>query len=151
MTSSTEMPVRSYHIDHFGHVNHARWLELLEEARWRYLEQHKLLGMLHQHRLFHVVAEINIRYRRGARLGDVLRIETEIESRRGKTFVVRQTVFDAKSHKRVADAAITNVFVDEHGTVQSIDETVLNLWPDLAHAKTTLPKPGPRQVQSYRG
>ena len=134
MKATTEIPVRSYHIDHFGHVNHARIVELLEEARWRYLEEHKLLGVLHQYRLVHIVAEINIRYRKAARLGDVFRIDTEIESRLGKSFVVWQNVFDSKSAELVCDAAITNVFVDEHGKAQSIDATVLRHWPDLASA-----------------
>ncbi len=30
--------VRGYHCDFYGHLNHARYLELLEEARWSYLE-----------------------------------------------------------------------------------------------------------------
>ena len=125
MKSTTEIRVRSYHIDHFGHVNHARFLELLEEARWRYLEDHKLLDILHQHRRFHVVAQITIRYLRGARLGDVMQIDTEIESRSDKAFAVGQTVFESKSKKIISNATITNIFVDENGKAQSICDRIL--------------------------
>ena len=30
--------VRGYHLDVFQHVNNARYLEFLEEARWSYFE-----------------------------------------------------------------------------------------------------------------
>jgi thioesterase-3 len=33
------MTVRGYHLDLFGHVNNARYLEFLEEARWDWFEQ----------------------------------------------------------------------------------------------------------------
>ncbi|WP_269434919.1 thioesterase family protein [Desulfosarcina ovata] len=31
---NTEIRIRGYHLDLFGHVNNARYLEFLEEARW---------------------------------------------------------------------------------------------------------------------
>jgi len=134
MKSSTKIPVRGYHIDHLGHVNHARFLELLEEARWRYLEENRLLEPLHRLRRVHVVAEIQIRYRKSAYLGDVLRVDTEIASRSDRSFVVRQAVLNCETQKQLAVAKTTNVFVDEHGKPQSIDETILGLWADLAEA-----------------
>ena len=81
-----------------------------------------------------MVAQITIRYLRGARLGDVMQIDTEIESRSDKAFAVGQTVFESKSKKIISNATITNIFVDENGKAQSIDEAVLGLWPDLANA-----------------
>lgn len=138
MKSTTEITVRSYHIDQFGHVNHARYLELLEEARWRYLEDQDLLERLHQVGLLHVVAEINIKYRKGARIGDILQIETEIDSRRNKSFVIKQNVFIKASGKTAVEASVTNVFVDEGGQPRMIDRDLLNLWPDLAGATGSL-------------
>ena len=38
MQFKTTLKVRGYHLDFYGHVNNARYLELLEEARWRMLE-----------------------------------------------------------------------------------------------------------------
>jgi len=31
---TTQIKVRGYHCDFYGHVNNARFLEFLEEARW---------------------------------------------------------------------------------------------------------------------
>ena len=38
MDFSTDINIRGYHIDVFGHMNNARYLELMEEARWRYID-----------------------------------------------------------------------------------------------------------------
>lgn len=32
-----KLTVRNYHLDGYGHVNNARYLEFLEEARWAFL------------------------------------------------------------------------------------------------------------------
>ncbi len=88
MKAVTEITVRNYHIDNFGHVNHARYVELLEEARWRYLEENHLLGPIHSVNAFHVVAEIVIQYRRAAHIGDILHIETHIDRRSEQRFWV---------------------------------------------------------------
>ena len=132
MKSITEIPVRNYHIDQFGHVNHARYLEFMEEARWRYLEQNDLLEPLHNVELYHVVVKIVIQYRKGARIGDLLRIETEISERSAKSFVVSQNLYLKASGKMAVEARITNVFVDKKGEVRPIDGDVLSIWPDLA-------------------
>ncbi len=38
MPHQTLIKVRGYHLDIYQHVNNARYLEFLEEARWSYLE-----------------------------------------------------------------------------------------------------------------
>jgi len=40
--TTTQIKVRGYHEDRFGHVNNARYLEFLEEARWAHLEERGL-------------------------------------------------------------------------------------------------------------
>ena len=36
--STIEIKVRGYHVDIYGHVNNARYVEFLEEARWAFAE-----------------------------------------------------------------------------------------------------------------
>ncbi|MDX2455493.1 thioesterase family protein [Desulfosarcina sp.] len=134
MKSTTEITIRNYHIDHFGHVNHARYVELLEEARWRYLEENDLLESIHRVGAFHVVVKIAVQYRQGARIGDVLQIETQIDSRSKHSFCVGQTAYIKASGKAAVEATITNVFVDGKGHPRPIETDVLSIWPDLAAA-----------------
>ena len=37
-----KLTVRNYHLDGYGHVNNARYLEFLEEARWTFFQEHDL-------------------------------------------------------------------------------------------------------------
>lgn len=34
-----KLTVRNYHLDGYGHVNNARYLEFLEEARWTFFQE----------------------------------------------------------------------------------------------------------------
>ncbi|HAT24716.1 MAG TPA: thioesterase, partial [Pantoea septica] len=71
----TTIKVRGYHLDVYQHVNNARYLEFLEEARWQWLEEADAFNWLQQQQLAFVVVNININYRRPAVLGDVLAID----------------------------------------------------------------------------
>jgi len=51
MKSTVQIKVRNYHLDRFGHVNNARYLEFLEEGRWTYSEENNLVAMYENHRL----------------------------------------------------------------------------------------------------
>ena len=54
MSHETTFPIRTFHTDSFGHVNNAKYLELLEEARWRYAEDNGLMKLLSRDNLgFH--------------------------------------------------------------------------------------------------
>ena len=132
MQTATEIKVRNYHIDHFGHVNHARYLELLEEARWQYLEKNRLLGPIHRMEALHVVSKVVIDYLQPVRLGDVLRIATKIDGRSGTCFWVGQTAHIKASGAAAIRAVITNVFVDGQGRPQAINAEMLRVWPDLS-------------------
>ncbi len=134
MKSTTKITVRSYHIDHFGHVNHARFVELLEEARWHYLEKNKLLDPIHHAGAFHVVAKVMVQYKHPAYIGDTLRFETQIDKRSAHSFQVDQKVYLKKSEKIIVQAKITNVFINPNGQPRLIDKNILGRWPDLAKA-----------------
>lgn len=65
----TQIKVRGYHLDVYQHVNNARYLEFLEEARWDGLENSESFQWLTAHNIAFVVVNININYRRPAVLG----------------------------------------------------------------------------------
>lgn len=110
----TTIKVRGYHLDVYQHVNNARYLEFLEEARWQWLEEADAFNWLVEQRLAFVVVNININYRRPAVLGDVLEIESEITQLNGKSGIIAQRVLLAGEETVVADAALTFVCIDLH-------------------------------------
>ncbi|EIB99698.1 MULTISPECIES: thioesterase family protein [Pantoea] len=108
----TTIKVRGYHLDVYQHVNNARYLEFLEEARWQWLEEAEAFHWLQEQKLAFVVVNININYRRPAVLGDVLTIDSEITQLNGRSGVIAQRVLLAGQETVVADAALTFVCID---------------------------------------
>ena len=74
----TQIKVRGYHLDVYQHVNNARYLEFLEEARWDGLENSDSFQWMTAHNIAFVVVNININYRRPAVLSDLLTITSQL-------------------------------------------------------------------------
>lgn len=108
----TQIKVRGYHLDVYQHVNNARYLEFLEEARWEALETQAAFRWLTEHNIAFVVVNININYRRPAVLGDVLKVVSRLEQLNGKSGVLRQDIHLQPEGELVADALITFVCID---------------------------------------
>ena len=112
MVHTIEIKVRGYHIDVFGHVNNARYLEYLEEARWAFFDARQgIVEMARKGFAFNVV-NINISYRRPAKLNDLLSVETGLEKVGKRSAVLYQKVINKDSVETVADAHITFVMLD---------------------------------------
>ncbi|EGH5493272.1 YbgC/FadM family acyl-CoA thioesterase [Salmonella enterica] len=98
----TQIKVRGYHLDVYQHVNNARYLEFLEEARWDGLENSDSFQWMTARNIAFVVVNININYRRPAVLSDLLTVTSQVQQLNGKSGVLRV----------VADALITFVCID---------------------------------------
>lgn len=107
MPHITEIKVRGYHCDFYGHVNNARYLEMMEEARWQYLEVGLGLEYWSDRALGFVVAGIDIRYKRPAGPGMVLKISTEMTEAEGRSGLIHQVFTDLETGKTVVDAMVT--------------------------------------------
>lgn len=86
----TQIKVRGYHLDVYQHVNNARYLEFLEEARWDGLENSDSFQWMTAHNIAFVVVNININYRRPAVLSDLLTITSQLQQLNGKSGIYRQ-------------------------------------------------------------
>lgn len=121
--------VRGYHLDVYNHVNHARYLEFLEEARWSYLEQKHPVEWFVKKGIGFVIVSININYKRAAVLNDLLNIQTKLKKTGTKSIVVEQVITLDGTETIVADAEITFVLVDlRTGTSLPLDEELLALF-----------------------
>ena len=112
MPHLTVIKVRGYHCDFYGHVNNARYLELMEEARWQYLEAGMGLEYWSDRGLGFVVAGIDIKYKRPANSGMMLNIHTEMTEAQGRIGLIHQVFTDGESGKIIADALVTFAVID---------------------------------------
>ncbi|OYD07479.1 acyl-CoA thioesterase [Paludifilum halophilum] len=112
METSIEIEVRPTEIDVMGHVNNAKYLEYMEWGREDWYNKvglpfDEFTGM----NIGTVTVNININYRKEARLGERLTVNT-VPLRKGRTSYVLRHVIDNERGERVADADVTSVTID---------------------------------------
>ena len=124
--------VRNYHLDGYGHVNNARYLEFLEEARCAFFEEHGLLSEIDG--LMLVVVRTDIRYRRAAVDGDILRFEGRLKELTSRHIILTQNIV-LPSGKNAVEAESTLMVVSaESGRSISIPEPLFTLLKQYAEA-----------------
>ncbi|MEQ4922770.1 acyl-CoA thioesterase [Proteus hauseri] len=109
---STLIKVYGFHLDIFEHVNNARYLEFLEQARWDWIEQHLDFSWFKRNGVALVVANININYRTPASLGDELIIDCNVAEIGIKSGVLSQKIVRKQDGALISDALVTFVLVD---------------------------------------
>ncbi len=120
MENCGTITVRGYHLDFFGHVNNARYLEFMEEARWRMAEDsHDFQEIINRGTVLAVV-NININYRKPAVLGDTLELFLKLLRIGNKSVTFYQEIRFKDTETVVADAEVTFVLADAN-TGKSIE------------------------------
>lgn len=111
----TEIKVRGYHADFYGHVNNARYLEFFEEDRWAHLESKIDLKKWAAKGIVFLVVNINVNYRRAVPVGETLLVSTDVAEIRRRSVVLQQEILFENSKKVAADALVTFVIADKSG------------------------------------
>jgi thioesterase-3 len=112
MKSQIRIKVRGFHLDVYGHVNNARYLEFLEDARWTLIESRIDLENWRKLGFGFTIVKITINYRKAGRLNDVLDIKTRLEKLGGRSGVFKQEITLASTGEPVADAEVVFVILD---------------------------------------
>ncbi len=122
MIHTIEIKVRGYHLDLFGHVNNARYLEFLEEARWAMFEKSMDFNTLARKGYAFTVVNININYRRPALVNQVLVVASELTQIGRRSAVIHQALKFEGADTLVADADVTFVVIDKQKQKSAILE-----------------------------
>lgn len=111
--SRTSLRVRGYHLDGYGHVNNARYLEFLEEGRWAYFDDRpELLRRLQRGDVAFVAVNVNIDYCAAAVAGDDLEIASRICELGRRSARMAQEIHRRSDDALVSRATITFVLLD---------------------------------------
>ena len=87
--------IKERHLDTFSHVNNATYLELLEEARWEFLNAEGIdLKTIHDTGIGPIVLECHIKFLQELRLRQSIVIESQICSFEKKIGVMQQNIMD---------------------------------------------------------
>ena len=137
----TQIKVRGFHEDRFGHVNNARYLEFLEEGRWDYLDERGPQDGFPALGVFPVVVNLSISYRRPTSAGDTVRVSTRVAETGSRKIVMQQTIHQVGTDKLCCEAEVAIVLVDaESGRPAVLNDEIINAWPDLAPAQGSPPR-----------
>lgn len=112
MSFSTDIKVRGFHIDVFGHMNNARYLELMEEARWQYVEATSFGALLKANNWGFAVVNINITYKKPAFAGNVLTFKIEVTRMGNSSMTLQQSIYLKGTDTLIAQADVTFVVLN---------------------------------------
>ncbi len=93
MIHESKFTIRTFHTDAFGHVNNSRYVELLEEARWRYAEDIGLVKLLREQELGFIIIDMKLRFRAPVHEGETIRVETSLVALGSASGDVKQLVY----------------------------------------------------------
>lgn len=104
-----EVLIQEFHLDSFGHVNNAVYVELYEEARWDFITVNGFgLDYIQKHQIGPVILDLQVRFKRELKNREKIKITSrtkEIVS--PKIMVLEQTMF--KPDGKVASEAIFTI------------------------------------------
>jgi thioesterase-3 len=95
-----DLLIREHHLDTFGHVNNARYLEILEEARWDLVTGNGYgLAEVVRRRAGPTILEINLRFQRELRNRQRIKIRSWLESYPAKVGRMVQQIWDEEGNQ----------------------------------------------------
>jgi YbgC/YbaW family acyl-CoA thioester hydrolase len=99
--------IQETHIDLFGHVNNAAYLELFEQARWDLISQNGFgINEIIKHQVGPTILEINIKYLKELRAREVIIITVESVEHGRKVGKLKQQML-RENGEVAAEALIT--------------------------------------------
>ena len=107
-----ETLIRESHLDSFGHVNHAKYLTLFQEARWEFITQNGYgLEAVLATGQGPVILDAKVRFRKELRLREKIRIESRVTACRGRLSTIKQWLYNADG-ELCSEIELTSGFFD---------------------------------------
>lgn len=105
MDNTYSLVIKEFHLDTFGHMNNARYLDLYEEARWELITQRGFgLSQIMATKTGPVILEVSLKFLKEIKLRETITITTKVLSYEGKISRLMQQMI--KADGSVASEAI---------------------------------------------
>jgi YbgC/YbaW family acyl-CoA thioester hydrolase len=101
--------IKENHLDSFGHVNNAVYVQLYEEARWDFITKNGFgLDIIQQHQKGPVLLDLQVRFKRELKNREIITITSQtIEVKNSKIMTLEQKMIT--SNGKVASEALFTV------------------------------------------
>jgi thioesterase-3 len=131
MSFSKDIVVRGFHCDAYGHVNNARYLEFLEEARWDALVEADVLKEFEARGLQFFIVNIDINFRKPVTPGMIIQVKTSLHECQRRTITFLQELYNGD--QKTTEAKVTFVLFDTAvGKATNVSEEIKNLFTSFA-------------------
>jgi acyl-CoA thioester hydrolase len=98
--------IHEHHLDTFGHVNNAKYLEIFEDARWELITRRGYgLKEVMAKKIGPVILAIEMKFQKELTLREQIIVKTQVNSYSGKIAKMTQTMCKANG-----DVACTTIF-----------------------------------------
>jgi len=92
-----ELIVLEHHLDTFGHMNNAVYLEIYEEARWDLITKNGYgLKDIMAKKIGPVILEVNVKFRKELKLREKIKILTVCTEYKNKIGILEQKILNQK-------------------------------------------------------
>lgn len=106
------LTILEHHLDTFGHVNNATYLQILEEARWDFITSRGFgLKEVMEMQKGPIVLEINMKFLKEIKLRQNIIVESQTISTSRMSAELRQTIL-SQDHVKMFEAKIIFGFFD---------------------------------------
>lgn len=120
MIHTATFTIRTFHCDSFGHVNNARHLELMEEARWQFGEAIGLTTLLREAEIGFIIMDMKLRFRSPVFEGQSIRVESSLQALGSSSGELKQSLW-IEGEKRPAVQAVSHfLLIDRQQQNQTV-------------------------------
>ena len=92
--------IRESHLDSFGHVNNAKYLEILEDVRWDLITSRGYgYKEVHALKIGPVILEVRLQFKHELHNREECTVRTSVTSHKGKITNLRQTIINAQGEE----------------------------------------------------
>ena len=99
------------HLDSFGHMNHATYLQIFEQARWEFITKAGWgLERIQKEQIGPTILEIKVQYKRELRLRHDVSILSKVNPYKGKLTTIEQQMINDKGEVCASIELLIGVF-----------------------------------------
>lgn len=87
--------IKEHHLDSYGHVNNATYLQILEEARWEFITENGYgYEKVHQLKKGPVILDVHLRFLKELNLRQTVTIESQVQGEKARIMSIKQWIKD---------------------------------------------------------
>jgi YbgC/YbaW family acyl-CoA thioester hydrolase len=108
-----QVMIKEFHLDSFGHVNNAVYLQLYEEARWDFITRNGFgLEVIQSQQKGPVILDLQVKFRRELKNREVISIQSQTSQILNSKMMVLQQKMLKSDGKLASEAIFTIGFFD---------------------------------------